>query len=100
MSGLKRKLGGESFFITTFENRGQARATVGFSAAYPGKILPIDLSQGTIYCQRNSYLCSALGIEISAGFAKSLGAASSVERALSCRSLQAMAWPSCTPVAS
>ena len=39
MSGLKRMVGGESFFITTFENQGTGRARVGFAAAYPGKIM-------------------------------------------------------------
>ncbi|MFT7670851.1 MAG: hypothetical protein ACI8X5_003564 [Planctomycetota bacterium] len=74
MSGLKRMVGGESFFITTYENRGSGRAQVGFSAAYPGKIMPVDLSQGTMFCQRDAYLCSADGIEISVAFTKRFGA--------------------------
>ncbi|MFT7487484.1 MAG: hypothetical protein ACI9F9_003345 [Candidatus Paceibacteria bacterium] len=74
MSGIKRMVGGENFFITTFENRGRQRAKVGFSASYPGKILPVDLSQGTIFCQRDAYLCSADGIEVSVAFTKRLGA--------------------------
>ena len=74
MSALKRKVGGESVFITTFENRGTERAKVGFAAAYPGKIMPVDLSLGTIFCQRDAYLCSADGIEVSVAFTKRLGA--------------------------
>ncbi len=74
MSGLKRMVGGESFFITTFENRGSRRAKVGFAAAYPGKIMPVDLTRQTIYCQRDAYLCSAYGIEITVAFTKRLGA--------------------------
>ena len=40
MKGLKRAFGGESFFITSYLNAGRDRATVGFSADYPGKIIP------------------------------------------------------------
>jgi uncharacterized protein (TIGR00266 family) len=74
MSGLKRAIGGESFFITTFTNEGAAPARVGFAADYPGKILPVDLGRGTIMCQRDAYLCSAHGIEVSVAFTKRLGA--------------------------
>ena len=74
MSGVKRMIGGESFFVTTFDNRGNGRAQVMFSAAYPGKIMPVDLSRGTIFCQRDAYLCSADGIEVSVAFTKRLGA--------------------------
>jgi uncharacterized protein (TIGR00266 family) len=74
LSGLKRKVAGESFFITTFTNRGTTRAQVGFAADYPGKILPVDLSRGSILCQRDAYLCSAQGIEVTLAFSKRLGA--------------------------
>lgn len=74
MSGLKRAIGGESFFITTFTNEGGGLATVGFAADYPGKIIPVDLSRGEVLCQRNAYLCSANGIEVSVAFTKKLGA--------------------------
>ncbi|MDG1499617.1 MAG: TIGR00266 family protein [Planctomycetota bacterium] len=74
MSGLKRAFSGESFFITSFTNEGDLQATVGFAAEYPGKIIPVDLSRGEVLCQRNAYLCSAHGIEISVAFTKRLGA--------------------------
>ena len=74
LSGLKRKFGGESFFITTFSNTGPARARVGFAAPYPGKILPVDLAHGTVFCQRDAYLCSANGVEVTVAFTKRLGA--------------------------
>ena len=74
LKGLKRMIGGESFFITNFENRGTTKARVGFAADYPGKILPIDLTQQTVLCQRDAYLCSAQGIEVSVAFTKRLGA--------------------------
>lgn len=74
MAGLKRAIGGESFFITTFDNRGARPATVGFTSAYPGKILVHDLARGTILCQRDAYMCSTMEASISVAFTKRLGA--------------------------
>jgi len=75
MKGLKRAIVGESCFITTFENRGGKRRDVTFAAPYPGKIIPLDLSAtGTWLCQKDAYLCSAFGIDISIAFSKRLGA--------------------------
>jgi uncharacterized protein (TIGR00266 family) len=75
MKGLKRAIVGESFFITTFENCGGKRRDVTFAAPYPGKIIPMDLgATGTWLCQKDAYLCSAYGIDISIAFSKKLGA--------------------------
>ena len=74
MAGIKRKFAGESFFITTFSNSTSKRREVAFAASYPGKILPVDLSRGDILCQRDAYLCSAQGIQVSVAFTKRLGA--------------------------
>ena len=75
MGGIKRKLGGESLFITTFLNNGTDKKNVTFAAPYPGKIIPMNLAEmGTMLCQRDAYLCSAYGIEISVAFTKRLGA--------------------------
>ena len=74
--GFKRMFTGESFFITTFLNQGSNISRVGFAAPYPGKIIPIDLSKygGEFLCQKDSYLCSANGIDIEVAFTKKLGA--------------------------
>ena len=74
MSGLKRKIAGESFFITTYTNESSERREISFAAPFPGKIVPVDLSRGNILCQRDSYLCSAQGIEISLALTRRLGA--------------------------
>ena len=75
LGGIKRKLGGESLFITTFKNNGAGEKKVSFAAPYPGKILPVNLAEtGTMICQRDAYLCSAFGIEISVTFTRRLGA--------------------------
>jgi len=75
MKGVKRIISGESFFITTFYNGAQNPKKVSFAAPYPGKILALDLKEtGTILCQRDAYLCSAYGIDISVAFTRRLGA--------------------------
>lgn len=75
-SGFKRMLSGESFFITTFLNRGEKKRHVAFAAPYPGKIIPVDLTKfgGTFLCQKDSFLCAAKGIDIEVAFTKRLGA--------------------------
>lgn len=74
--GLKRMVTGESFFITSFLNQGQVRRHVAFAAPYPGKIIPLDLSQlgGRFFVQKDGFLCAAQGIEIEIAFTKKLGA--------------------------
>lgn len=75
LGGLKRKIGGESFFITTFKNNSSSRKNVSFASPYPGKIIQLNLSEtGPMLCQRDAYLCSAYGIDVSIAFTKRLGA--------------------------
>ncbi len=74
LKGIKRKFGGEKFFITSFTNEGKQVARVGFAADYPGKILAVDLARGPVFCQRDAYLCSAVGVDVSVAFTKRLGA--------------------------
>lgn len=74
MQGIKRKFSGESFFITTFTG-GRDGSEVAFAGPYPGKIIPIEISpQNTILCQRDAFLCSSEGVDISIAFTKRLGA--------------------------
>ena len=72
----KRLLTGESIFMTHFTNLGTGRSNVAFAAPYPGKIIPVDLSQvgGRIICQKDSFLCAAYGTEVTIAFNKRLGA--------------------------
>jgi len=73
--GLKRMVGGESLFIVTYNNQGSTKESVAFAAPYPGKIIPLNLSEtGPMVCQRDAYLASAYGIEIEMAFTKRLGA--------------------------
>ena len=72
----KRILTGESLFITHFTNEGVGKSKVAFASPYPGKIMPINLSEmgGSITCQKDSFLCAANGTEISVTLNKRLGA--------------------------
>ncbi len=75
LSAGKRLMTGESLFLTTFTNQGGGKERVAFAAPYPGKIIPLDLSQyGPMLCQKDSYLCSAMGIDVSIAFTKRFGA--------------------------
>jgi uncharacterized protein (TIGR00266 family) len=76
LGAAKRKLTGESLFMTHFTNHSSDRRKVAFAAPFPGKIIPINLSEvgGTIFCQKDSFLCAALGTRVSIAFTKRLGA--------------------------
>jgi len=72
----KRILAGESIFLTHFTNMGRDKKIVSFAAAYPGKIIPLDLKQvnNEIFCQQSAFLCAALGTTISIAFTKKIRA--------------------------
>jgi uncharacterized protein (TIGR00266 family) len=71
----KRLLTGESLFMTAFTHQGNHKAKVAFASPYPGKIIPLDLSQyqGKIICQKDAFLCAAKGVAIGIEFQKKLG---------------------------
>ncbi len=62
----KRALAQESIFLTHFTNMGRGKSSVAFAAEFPGKIVPVDLTQhgGRIICQKDAFLCAALGTKI------------------------------------
>ena len=54
MGAGKRLVTGESMFMTVFTNTGHGKRHVSFAAPYPGKIIPVDLTeyQGKVVCQK------------------------------------------------
>jgi len=73
----KRVITGESLFMTHFTNSmREGKKHVAFGAPYPGKIIAIDLddAQGELICQKDSFLCAALGTELTIAFNKKIGA--------------------------
>jgi len=71
----KRALTGESIFMTHFTNTGSGKKRVAFAAPYPGKIIAVNLAEhgGSLLCQKDAFLCAALGTRISIAFTKRLG---------------------------
>lgn len=76
IKAVGRVVTGESFFVTTFTNVGTERADVAFAAPYPGKIIPINLKEhnNELLCEKNSFLCTARGTEMSVALQRKLGA--------------------------
>ncbi len=74
-SAGKRLLTGESLFMTAFLNEGNGKKKVSFASPYPGKIIPIDLTNfnGKFICQKDAFLCAAKGVSVGIEFSKKLG---------------------------
>lgn len=70
---VKRKLMGESLFMTYF--RAMAEGEVGFAGSYPGRIQPFDLAPGqSVLVQRDSFLFAQTTVQLNVAFVKKLGA--------------------------
>lgn len=74
-SAGKRMMTGESLFMTHFSNQHSQRKKVAFAAPFPGSIIGVDLAEigGGVTCQKDSFLCAALGTKIDITFNKRLG---------------------------
>lgn len=74
-SAGKRLLTGESLFTTHFTNQGSSKRRVAFAAPYPGNIIPLDMAMlgEEVTCQKDAFLCAALGTSLSIAFNKRLG---------------------------
>ncbi len=72
----KRVLTGESLFLTHFTNRAGGKSHVAFAAPYPGKIIPVNLADvgGEVTCQKDAFLCAAMGTRVDITFNRRLGA--------------------------
>jgi uncharacterized protein (TIGR00266 family) len=75
MGAGKRLLTGESLFMTVFLNKSSQKKRVAFGAPYPGKIIPIHLSDigGEFITQKDSFLAAAKGVSIGIAFQRKLG---------------------------
>jgi uncharacterized protein (TIGR00266 family) len=75
LSAGKRVLSGESIFLTHFSNTSAGKKRVAFAAPYPGRIIPVNMAQngGELLCQKDAFLCAALGTRLDIAFTKRLG---------------------------
>jgi uncharacterized protein (TIGR00266 family) len=73
MKGLKRMIGGESFFIAEFTAKSDG--FVAFGGNVPGKIEAIEIAPGKEFiAQRDAFLCAETGVDMDIAFTKKLGA--------------------------
>ncbi len=70
---LKRKMMGESLFLTYF--KASTPGEVGFAGNYPGRIHVFDLKPGqSILAQRDSFICAQTSVQLNIALVKRLGA--------------------------
>lgn len=75
LSAGKRALTGDSLFLTHFRNDGSGKRIVAFAGPIPGKIVPLNLAEaGDVICQKDAFLCAALGTRVDIAFTRRLGA--------------------------
>ena len=56
-AGIKRSMGGGSFFVTDFTAQDSAR--IAFAPRFPGTILPFELRDGeSLVCRKETFLCA------------------------------------------
>src|SRR5690606_5266061 len=70
----KRVLTGESLFMTAFTNQGIGKKHVSFASPYPGKIIPLELSNygNKVICQKDAFLAAAKGVSIGIEFQRKI----------------------------
>ena len=56
--------------------KSQGKRHVSFASPYPGKIIPMDLSEldGKIICQKDAFLAAAKGVSVGVEFQRKIGA--------------------------
>lgn len=71
---FKRMFSGESIFMVTFTPQG-GTGLIGFSAEFPGKIVPLNLGPGQqMICQKDSFMCAERSVTLDVHFRRKLGA--------------------------
>ena len=74
-SAGKRVISGESLFMTHFTNTGVGKRRVAFASPFPGSIVPLNMAElgNEVTCQKDSFLCAALGTKVDIAFNRRLG---------------------------
>lgn len=71
---FKRMFSGESLFMVTFTPQ-SGSGLVGFSAEFPGKIVPLNLAAGQqMICQKDAFMCAERSVTLDLHFRRKLGA--------------------------
>ncbi len=75
LAGVKRALGGGSFFQTQYLNQGGGSGLVAFATKVPGQILPVRIGPGSgMLVHRHGFLCGTPGVTATATPVAGLGA--------------------------
>lgn len=72
MAGIKRSLSGASLFLLKYMPQGGV-GTVGLAGNAPGKILDLDISQGSWIVQKTGYLGSETSVQLEMVLQKKMG---------------------------
>jgi uncharacterized protein (TIGR00266 family) len=73
LGALKRKLMGESLFLTYF--RASIPGEVGFAGSYPGRVQAFELKAGqNIFVQRDAFVVAQSSVQLNIALVKRLGA--------------------------
>lgn len=71
---LKRAVSGESLFLVEYTSEG-GKGFVSFASDFPGKIVPVSLSEGQeMICQKQAFLCAEKSVGLDIHFRRKLGA--------------------------
>ncbi|MGH9109201.1 MAG: AIM24 family protein [Acidimicrobiales bacterium] len=71
LGGLKRAIGGGGIFLTRYAAQG-GPATVAFAAKLPGRIFPLDITEGAGFLvHRHGWLCATPGVTPTVGLQQS-----------------------------
>ncbi len=75
--GIGRSLGriftGESIFMANYTAE-RDNASIAFGSTVPGSIVPVDISQGELICQKGAFLCAQQSVDIKIAFSKKFSA--------------------------
>lgn len=72
LKGLKRKVTGESFFLTEFTPT-QGDGHVAFAGLVPGKILALDLDERDYIVQKDAFLAAESTVDLDVALTRKLG---------------------------
>jgi uncharacterized protein (TIGR00266 family) len=73
MKGLGRMFSGESMFMATYTAKAPNQS-ITISSAFPGYIIPLDVTGGSYICQKSSFLCAQPNVELKVTIPKGLKA--------------------------
>jgi len=75
LAGVKRAIGGGSFFQTQYQAQGPGTGMVAFATKVPGQFLPMPIHPGNgLMVHRHGFLCGTPGVTATASAVPGLGA--------------------------